>query len=68
MSDKSDLLDSQVRELEQTVAGLKGTLEQLNRTVTASNRMTVWQFIVFAVVMLGTMLFTMYWASNVLEY
>lgn len=67
MTDNDVLLGSRVRDLEHQVSELKGTIEQLNRSITAGNRMTAWQFIGFVFVMSGTLLGTMYWATGVLE-
>jgi thiosulfate reductase cytochrome b subunit len=53
--------------LEHQVSELKGAVEQLNRSITAGNRMTAWQFIGFVFVMSGTLFGTLYWATGVLE-
>ena len=45
----------------------EATVEQLNKSIAAGNRLSNWQFIGFVVVMAGTLLGTMYWAANMLE-
>ena len=45
----------------------EAAVEQLNKSIAAGNRMTIWQFISFVVVMAGTLLGTMYWSTAVLE-
>jgi thiosulfate reductase cytochrome b subunit len=49
------------------VAKAEATVEQLNKSIAAGNRMTNWQFIGFVVVMAGTLFGTMYWSTGVLE-
>jgi hypothetical protein len=67
MTDNDVLISSRVRDLEHQVSELKGTVEQLNRSITAGNRMTAWQFIGFVFVMSGTLFGALYWATGVLE-
>ena len=45
----------------------EATVEHLNKSIAAGNRLSNWQFIGFVVVMAGTLLGTMYWAANMLE-
>jgi hypothetical protein len=75
MSNTSDItvkaeiaeLRTQLTETINRVSRTEATLEQLNKSITAGNRLTVWQFISFIVVMAGTLLGSMYWATSVLE-
>jgi prefoldin subunit 5 len=67
MAENELMLAPRVRNLEQQAAELKGAIEQLNRSITAGNRMTAWQFIGFVFVMSGTLFGTLYWATGVLE-
>lgn len=67
MAENELTLAPRVRNLEQQISELKGTVEQLNRSITAGNRMTAWQFIGFVFVMSGTLFGTLYWATGVLE-
>jgi len=45
----------------------EATEEQLNRSIASGNLMTLWQFLGFMLVMVGTLLGSMYWAMNVQE-
>jgi chaperonin cofactor prefoldin len=67
MADNDLTLSARVSELETQVATLKGTVEQLNKSIAAGNRMTNWQFVGFVLVMAGTLFGTLYWATGVLE-
>lgn len=67
MAENELTLVPRLRALEQQNAELKGTVEQLNRSIAAGNRMTAWQFIGFVLVMSGTLLGTLYWATGLLE-
>jgi hypothetical protein len=73
-SDSDVTLSSRISELENKlaatldrVAKAEATVEQLNKSIAAGNRMTNWQFIGFVVVMAGTLFGTMYWSTGVLE-
>jgi len=59
---KAQLADMLVRQ-----SKTEATVEQINKSIAAGNRMTIWQFIGFVVVMAGTLLGTMYWSTSVLE-
>lgn len=60
-------LKSQFTEMLVRQTKTEATVEQLNKSIAAGNRMTIWQFISFVVVMAGTLLGTMYWSTGVLE-
>ncbi|MDX2041265.1 MAG: hypothetical protein SF097_08450 [Acidobacteriota bacterium] len=45
----------------------EGTVEQMNRSIASGNRMTNWQFVVFVLALVGSLLGSMYWATGVLE-
>ncbi|MCI0338106.1 MAG: hypothetical protein L0226_11045 [Acidobacteria bacterium] len=60
-------LRPQLTETINRVSRTEASLEQLNKSIAAGNRMTAWQFISFIVVMAGTLLGSMYWATGVLE-
>lgn len=45
----------------------EGVVEQMNRSIASGNRMTNWQFIVFVVAIVSSLLGSMYWATGVLE-
>ncbi len=45
----------------------EGAVEQMNRSIASGNRMTNWQFIVFVVAIVGSLLGSMYWATGGLE-
>lgn len=75
MTDHSDVsISSRLTELEiksarsqERQAQTEATIEQMNKSIAAGNRMTNWQFIGFVVVMAGTLFGTLYWATGVLE-
>ena len=60
-------LRTQLSETINRVSRTEATIEQLNKSIAAGNRMTIWQFISFIVVMAGTLFGSMYWATGVLE-
>ncbi len=66
---KSDIaeLKAQLTETINRVSRTEATIDQLNKSIAAGNLMTFWQFISFIVVMVGTLLGSMYWATSVLE-
>src|SRR5262245_29242996 len=57
----------QLSETINRVSRTEATIEQLNRSIAPGNLMTLWQFLGFMLVMVGTLLGSMYWATNVLE-
>lgn len=60
-------LKSQLNDLLARQAKTEGTVEQLNKSIAAGNRMTNWQFIGFVLVMAGTLFGTLYWSTGVME-
>src|SRR5262245_21409169 len=60
-------IKSQLSETINRVSRNEATIEQLNRSIASGNLMTLWQFLGFMLVMVGTLLGSMYWATNVLE-
>ena len=54
------LLSARVSELEKQVSELKGQVAQ-------SNRLTIWQFISYTLVMAGTLFGTLAWSSTTLR-
>jgi hypothetical protein len=60
-------LKARVTDLESRLARAEGTIEQLNKSIALGNRLTIWQFISFVVIMVGSMLGTIYWATGVME-
>ena len=67
MADNELTLGARVSVLETQVAELKGANDQINRSIAAVTRMTIWQFLGFVFVMAGTLFGTLYWATGVLE-
>lgn len=59
---KAQLADMLVRQ-----SKTESAVEQLNKSIAAGQRMTVWQLISFVVVMVGTLFGTLYWSTGVLE-
>ena len=60
-------LRTQLTDVSERQARSEATIEQLNKSIAAGTRMTILQFIGFVVVMAGTLLGTMYWATGLLE-
>ncbi len=60
MQNNELLLSARVSELEKEVHNLKGQVAQ-------SNRLTIWQFISFTLVMAGTLFGTLAWVSGSLR-
>jgi len=60
-------LKSQLTDLLARQAKTEGTVEQLNKSIAAGNRMTNWQFIGFVLVMAGTLFGTLYWSTGIME-
>lgn len=67
MTNNELTLSSRVGDLETQVAELKGQLTQINQSVTQGNRLTIWQFISFTLVMAGTLFGTLAWISSSLR-
>lgn len=67
MGNNELLLSARVSELEKEVAGLKGQVQQNNQAIVQSNRLTIWQFISFTLVMAGTLFGTLAWISTSLR-
>lgn len=59
---KAQLADMLVRQ-----SKTESAVEQLNKSIAAGQRMTIWQLISFVVVMAGTLFGTLYWSTSVLE-
>src|SRR2546428_10845587 len=67
-------LTARINELEKQVSELKGQLAQSNQAIGQnnqailhSNRLTIWQFISFTLVMAGTLIGTLAWISSSLR-
>lgn len=74
MNNQDVTLNARIHELENKLADTinrlsknEGMTEQLNKSIASGNRLTNWQFVVFMVALLGSMLGSMYWATGVLE-
>ncbi len=67
MADNELTLSARVNDLEKSVAELRGHLAQSNQAVAQSNRLTIWQFISFTLVMAGTLFGTLAWISSSLR-
>lgn len=67
MAENELTLNARVGDLERQVAELRGYQAQLNQSVANSNRLTIWQFISFTVVMAGTLFGTLAWISGSLR-
>jgi uncharacterized coiled-coil protein SlyX len=67
MAENELTLSTRVRELETQAAEHKGQIAQLNQSVAQSNRLTIWQFISFTLVMAGTLFGTLAWISTSLR-
>jgi cell division protein FtsB len=61
------LLSARVNELEKQLAELKGQVAQNNQAIVQSNRLTIWQFISFTLVVAGTLFGTLAWISTSLR-
>lgn len=59
---KAQLADMLVRQ-----SKTESAVEQLNKSIAAGQRMTIWQLISFVIVMAGTLFGTLYWSTSVLE-
>jgi hypothetical protein len=60
-------LETQYAEMLARQSKTEGSLDQLNKSIAAGNRMTNWQFIGFVVAMTASLLGGMYWSTGVLE-
>ncbi len=60
-------LSARVSDLEKDVAEIKGHLAQTNQAIAQGNRLTIWQFISFTLVMAGTLFGTLAWISSSLR-
>jgi hypothetical protein len=60
-------LNARVSDLEKDVAEIKGHLAQTNQAIAQGNRLTIWQFIGFTLVMAGTLFGTLAWISGSLR-
>lgn len=49
------------------MAEIKGQMTQLNHSIAQGNRLTIWQFISFTLVMAGTLFGTLAWISTSLR-
>ncbi len=67
MAENELTLGTRVGDLERQVAEIRGYQAQLNQSVAHSNRLTIWQFISFTVVMAGTLFGTLAWISGSLR-
>ncbi len=67
MAEKELTLNARVGDLERQLAEIRGYQTQLNQSVANSNRLTIWQFISFTVVMAGTLFGTLAWISTSLR-
>lgn len=67
MADNELLLSARVSGLETQLAELKGQLTQVNQSIAQGNRLTIWQFISFTLVMAGTLFGTLTWISTSLR-
>ncbi len=67
MTDNELTLSARVGDLERQVAEIKGSQAQLNQSITQGNRLTIWQFISFTLVMAGTLFGTLAWISSSLR-
>ncbi len=56
-------ISARLSELEKQVAELKGHQTQSDHAITQGNRLTIWQFISFTLVMAGTLFGTLTWIS-----
>ncbi|MGH9842690.1 MAG: hypothetical protein ACREEM_28430 [Blastocatellia bacterium] len=67
MTDNELTLNARVGDLEKQVAEIKGSQVQLNQSIAHGNRLTIWQFISFTLVMAGTLFGTLAWISSSLR-
>jgi hypothetical protein len=74
MNDTDVTVNARVTEVETKLADAlnrlsktEGAIEQMNKSIASGNRMTNWQFIIFVVAIVGSLLGSMYWATGVLE-
>jgi hypothetical protein len=67
MTDNEITLNARVRTLETHFAEFRGAVDQQNKSIAWGNRMTIWQFISFTLVMAGTLFGTLAWISTSLR-
>jgi DNA anti-recombination protein RmuC len=67
MADNELTLSARVGDLERQVAEIKGNQAQMNQSIAQGNRLTIWQFISFTLVMAGTLFGTLAWISSSLR-
>lgn len=67
MTNNEFALNARVSDPEKQVAELRGQVAQSNHAVAQSNRLTIWQFISFTLVMAGTLFGTLAWISTSLR-
>ncbi len=74
MNNQGVALDARLHEMENKLADVtnrlsknEGVTEQLNKSIASGNRLTNWQFVIFMVALVGSMLGSRYWATGVLE-
>ena len=74
MNNQDVTVTARVTEVENKLADVvnrlaknEGAIEQLNKSIASGNRLTNWQFIIFVVALVGSLLGSMYWATGVLE-
>lgn len=60
-------LKTQLADVLNRLSRQEAASEQLNKSIAAGTRMTIWQLISFVLVMAGTLFGTMYWANGVME-
>lgn len=60
-------LSARVSDLEKQVAELQGRQAHSDQAIASSNRLTIWQFISFTLVMAGTLFGTLAWISSSLR-
>jgi hypothetical protein len=74
MNDTDITVNARITEVETKLADAlnrisktEGAVEQMNKSIASGNRLTNWQFIIFVVAIVGSLLGSMYWATGVLE-
>jgi len=67
MAENELTLSTRVRELERQADENRGQMAQLNQSVAHGNRLTIWQFTSFTLVMAGTLFGALVWISSSLR-
>ena len=67
MADNELALSARVGDLERQVAEIRGNQAKMNQSIAQGNRLTIWQFIGFTLVMAGTLFGTLAWISTSLR-